>query len=149
MKTLIDTNILAYAHDINSPNHQIATALLERALAQKFEAVISIQNIGELFSVLTNSKKLKNPLSPQEASRICKLYLSSSEISKIVPDERVIIRAIELVSELNRKGSDFFDCVLAATMESSGVKQIYTENVLDFKAFIFLTPVSPRKEPRR
>ena len=142
MRTLIDTNIIAYAHDVNSPHHEAAAAFLEGALTQKFEAVVSIQNISELFSVLTNSKRLKKPLSPQEASRICKLYLSSSEISKIVPDERVILRAIELATELNRKGADFFDCVLAATMELSGVKQICTENVSDFKAFSFLTPVS-------
>jgi len=148
MKTLIDTNILAYAHDINSPNHRVAAALVERALRQKFEAVISIQNISELYSVLTNSKKLKNPLSPQDASRVCKLYLSSSEIPKIAPNERVILRALELASELNRKGGDFFDCVLAATMESEDVKQILTENVSDFKAFKFVSTASPIKEQR-
>ncbi|MDA4129437.1 MAG: PIN domain-containing protein [Thaumarchaeota archaeon] len=143
---MIDTNIIAYAHDVNSPNHQVAAALLEKALGQKFEAVISIQNISELYSVLTNSRKLKNPLSPQEASRICKLYLSSAEIPKIAPNERAILRALELASELNRKGGDFFDCVLAATMESEDVKKILTKNVSDFKEFKFVSAASPITE---
>jgi predicted nucleic acid-binding protein len=143
MKTLLDTNVLVYAHDSTSTYQRSAAELVRKALSGQFEAVLSIQNIGELYSVLTSRKRVKKPLVPREARNICKLYLDAAEISKLNPDEKALVRALELASEENIVGGDFFDCLLAATMESAGIKKIYTENISDFEKFGFLEVVSP------
>jgi predicted nucleic acid-binding protein len=144
MKTLIDTNVLVYAHDKSSPFQGPASELLKRALTGQFEAVLSIQNIAELYSVLTNSKRVKAPLEPNAAKKICKLYLDASEISKLTLDGKTLSRALELASNEGITDGVFFDCLLAATMELAGIKKIYTENVDDFERFSdFLEAVSP------
>lgn len=143
MRTLIDTNILVYAHDSSSSHQKVASDLLERALAGRIEAVVSIQNIAELFSVLTNRKRMKRPFTPREAEGICKLYLAAPEIPKLTPDEKTLSRALELARIYDVSSALFFDCVLAATMESAGVGAIYTENVTDFKKFSFLESMLP------
>lgn len=146
MRTLIDTNILVYAHDSSSPYQELAAKLLKNALAGRLDAVVSIQNIAELFSVLTNAKRVRKPLSSQETTRICKLYLVTAEIPKLIPNERTMQRALELASELDIRSGDFYDCLLAATMEHYDVKRIYTENISDFERFSFVESVYPFRE---
>ena len=143
MKTLIDTNILVHAHDSASPYQKNASELLKSALAGAIEAVVSIQNIAELYSVLSSRKRVKRPLNPSEAQHICKLYLEAPEIPKLIPDAKALRRALELVSEHNVAGGDLFDCLLAATMECSEVKRIYTENVSDFERFTNVESIFP------
>ncbi|MHB8568109.1 MAG: type II toxin-antitoxin system VapC family toxin [Nitrososphaerales archaeon] len=149
MKTLIDTNILVYAHDSASSYQKSAAELVRNALEGRFEAVISIQNIAELYSVLTNRKRVKSPLSPEDAYRICKLYLVAAEIPKLVPDETTMLRALELASEQNMVGGDFFDCLLAATMEHFKVKHIFTENITDFQKLAFIESTFPLKSKKQ
>jgi predicted nucleic acid-binding protein len=149
MKTLIDTNILVYAHDSASSYQKSAAGLVRDALEGRLEAVISIQNIAELYSVLTNPKRVKSPLSPGDAHRICKLYLVAPEIPKLVPDETTLMRALELASEGSTAGGDFFDCLLAATMEHFEVKRIYTENISDFRKLSFIESTFPLKSKKQ
>lgn len=143
MKTLIDTNILVYAHDSSSSYQKSAAEIVRNALEGRLEAVISIQNIAELYSVLTNRKRVGSPLSAEDALRICKLYLVASEIPKLVPNETTLLRALELALEQNTVGGDFFDCLLAATMEQFEVKRIYTENISDFQKLSFIESSFP------
>jgi predicted nucleic acid-binding protein len=146
MKTLIDTNILVYAHDSTSSYQKAAAQLLARVLQGRLEAVVSVQNIAELYSVLTSSRRTGRPLQPRDARQICKLYLAASEIPKLVPDGKAFDRGLELASEHKVTGGDFFDCLLAATMELAGVTRIYTENITDFKRFRFLETIFPLKK---
>ncbi len=146
MKTLIDTNILVYAHDSSSSYQKAAAQLLERALQGRIETVLSVQNIAELYSVLTSPNRTGRPLDSKDARHICKLYLATSEIPKLVPDEKVFDRGLELASEYGMTGGDFFDCLLAATMERAGVTRIYTQNVSDFRKFPFLETIFPLKK---
>lgn len=151
MKVLIDTNLLVYAHDSASPYQKRVASLIKRALSGRIEAVISTQNIAELFSVLTSERKMGNPLTPSEAFKICKLYLETPELEKLVPNEAALLRGMELAVKVNYRAGDFFDCLIAATMESCGVKRIYTENLADFKPFEFIDAVFPfpRGQKRR
>jgi predicted nucleic acid-binding protein len=57
---------------------------------------------------------------------------------------------MELAAKVNYRRGDFFDCLIAATMESYGVRWIYTENTDDFKPFEFIDSVFPfPKEQKR
>jgi predicted nucleic acid-binding protein len=50
---------------------------------------------------------------------------------------------LELASEHRVTGRDYFDCLLAATMEIAGVARIFTQNIPDFKRFSFLEAAFP------
>jgi predicted nucleic acid-binding protein len=108
MKTLIDTNILVIAHDKDSLFQPAASRLLKDAIRGRFQAVISLQNVAEMYSVLTSTRKTRRSLKVIEVSRLCKLYLDSPQIEKLIPDENAYSRGLELASEQNFVGGDFF-----------------------------------------
>jgi len=71
-KEFIDTNILVYAYDNTAgKKHDVAKKLL-RKLWENKTGVLSLQVFQELYVVLT--KKIKNPLSPDEALELIKDY---------------------------------------------------------------------------
>ena len=67
---LLDSNILIYAEQRREPQHEVAKSLRDRALAGDISACITPQNLGEFFSVVTNSgpRGPEDTLTAQEAT---------------------------------------------------------------------------------
>ena len=65
----IDTNILLYAHDRSSPFLEPAKQFIASACE---EDVIGIADLSllEFYSVITDGRKIPEPLSPSDASEI-------------------------------------------------------------------------------
>ncbi len=140
---LFDTNVLVYAHDSLSKNHEKAEKLRSAALRGKLGACISYQNIAELYSVLTNPLKLSVPYAPSAAVELCELYLNSKNLPKIMPTEQTYPGALRLASRVGAAGRKIFDCLLVATALENGVDAIYTENTRDFELFKSIKAVNP------
>jgi len=68
-KILLDTMILCYAHDRSSPHHDAAALIIKASINGWIRAFISHQNLLEFYSIMTG-KKVKNPLSSDEAAEI-------------------------------------------------------------------------------
>ena len=85
MKMLIDTNILVYAHNIDSPYHRQSKGIIRRAIEGGFTGYLSIQNMVEFFNVITNPKRVTNPLSPSDAAKEIQNYLDTVEIDELPP----------------------------------------------------------------
>ena len=62
-----DTNILVYADDPSSNHHLKAREYLEQALKRSIRACLSHQILAEYFSVVTSEKRVKQPLTVDEA----------------------------------------------------------------------------------
>lgn len=140
---LVDTNVLAYAHDPVSKNHEKAKELAKAALKGELEACISYQNVAELYSVLTNSAKLSKPYESSVAVELCELYIKSKNIPKIISTEQTYSRALRLAGQVGATSTKIFDCLLAVTARENNIKTIYTENTRDFEPFKFITAVNP------
>lgn len=145
---LFDTNVLAYAHDSASKNHEEALRLRNAALKGELEACVSYQNIVELYSVLANPLKLARPYRASEAAELCELYIKSKNLSKIIPTEQTYLKSLRLAEESRATSAKIFDCLLAATARENGIKTIYTENTQDFEPFKFITAINPFLEKR-
>jgi len=145
---LFDTNVLAYAHDSASKNHEEALRLRNAVLKGELDACVSYQNIVELYSVLTNPIKLARPYTASEASELCELYLDTKNLAKIVPTEQTYSEALRLAGKIGATSAKVFDCLLAATAKENGVKTIYTENTKDFGLFGFVQAVNPFKRKK-
>jgi predicted nucleic acid-binding protein len=80
VSVFFDTNVLVYAHDELSSFHKNSALLLDLALRKEITAIISEQNIIELYRILTNPSAMREkPLSPSEAkSLIEETYLSGN-----------------------------------------------------------------------
>lgn len=142
---LIDSNVLVYAHDLASPKRPAARQLLADALTGRTDACIAPQNLCELYAIITNPRRVQNPLAPADALRLIGLYWRSARLKKILPTPDVVTRFLELVQAVPVRAVDTFDAFLAATALANGVSEVYTENTADLARFglITLNPFAP------
>lgn len=140
---LIDTNILVFAHNQDSPHNEKAIQLLKDALEFKIEACIAHQNLLEFFSVITSPKRIDKPLSTETALSWIKLYLESSNIKKVSPSQNTLESALALTKHHKLAKADIFDSYLAATMQENNIPEIYTNNISDFKKFHKIKAINP------
>lgn len=129
---LIDTNILVYAHNLDSPYHLKAISLIRAAVEGVLEGVLAQQNLLEFYAIITDPKRVSKPLSSKEASSLVKDYLNSP-FKIIFPDQESLNLAFSL--DKDSKGGKIFDTFLVATMLSNNIKSIVTLNTKDFISF--------------
>ena len=134
-RTFIDTNILVYAYDIDEP---IKQARAQEILKQGIEgetAVLSVQVIGEFFTVVT--KRIPNPLSAQEAEQVLDLL---SILPVIDLDFRMVRHAIEI----HRQHSiAYWDALIVAAAHRAECTQILTEDLNTGQPYEGVTVVNP------
>lgn len=132
---LIDTNILVFAHNKQSPHHPKANQLLKNALKLEFVGCLTHQNLLEFFSVITNPKRVEKPLELSTAISVMEAYWESSKIVKICPTPKTFSKTLQFSKKHGLAKAEIFDCYLAATMFENGVLEIYTENVSHFAKY--------------
>jgi uncharacterized protein len=139
----LDTNILLYAANEDSPEHLVCKGFLENIIKDPSDWIVADQVYLELYRALRNPKVMTNPLTPLQAA---------SHIS-VIRDEMGLMHcgyAVECWGQLiKRLGEDDFpfrrthDAVLAATLLSHGVKTFYTRNTKDFVSAGFQELINP------
>jgi len=140
---LLDSNILIYALDSTSVYHFEARSLREEALKDKIQACVCPQVLMEFFAVITNSRKVKTPLTPQKAREEVEKYLKATNILKIYPSDDILERMLFLLKKYEIKGVQVFDLQLVATMLANGITRIYTYNQSDFAKFGEIEAITP------
>lgn len=143
--SLIDTNILVYANNVDSPSHNTCKALVEKAINSQIRAAIAIQNLIELYAVITDKRRVKHPLSPIKANELINFYKSQETIRIIVPTSNTLDTVAELIKKHKPKAQSIFDYLLVATMIDCNIHRIYTANSEHFKPFGFIKVINPLK----
>jgi predicted nucleic acid-binding protein len=133
---LVDTNILVYAINADSPKNKVAQAFLQEHV---HELEISHQNIFEALRVLTHVKFSK-PMKPKDAQEA--VMAIAEECRIIIPNYKTHHLSLEWIKEHELLGNKIFDAYLAATAVSNGVYVIATDNGKDFERF-GVTVVNP------
>ena len=145
MKVLLDSNILIYAYDNLSANHEQAKRVMEKVFNGEIEACLSAQVLFEFFAVITNPKKASSPMSTNEAADLCLELWECCEIEKISSTVSTPNQVFSLAKERKLSGAGIFDCVLATTAKENNIGVIYTENIRDFKNYKNLKAENPLK----
>ena len=119
-RIFVDTNILVYAHDVSAGDrHAKAFALMEN-LWEMETGVISAQVLQEFYVTVT--RKIKNPLKPDETRAIIRNYLTWPVQ---INDPETTIRA----SEIGEKNSlSFWDALIVASAIQLQAKKIVSED---------------------
>jgi predicted nucleic acid-binding protein len=138
-KTLVDTNILVYAHQKGEPDKHAICSRTVNGLIDSDEIVLSVQNIAELSRVLGEKAV---PSVDMEMVRQYVFDLAESS-TVIAYNEHTVMDALMLSKQHK---IHFFDALLAATMQENGISEILTENTEDFKKIKWLTVRNPIKE---
>jgi predicted nucleic acid-binding protein len=143
MKILLDTNILVHAYNKSSPNQQKAADIIKKAMQGEIEAYLTPQVLYELFAVITNPKRIEKPLPIREAADLCIDLWECNEIEKVNPSKVAPTQVFKLAKTLKLSKAKIFDCILAVAAKENAVEAIYTENVGDFKGYIFVKAINP------
>ena len=81
--SLLDTNILVYAADETSPFHPAAKAIRKKGLRGEISLCICPQVLTEFFAIVTDSKRVSNPRTQEEAQIEIVKYTHSENFLKI------------------------------------------------------------------
>jgi len=134
---LIDTNILIYAINEDSPKHKVAKKFLSES---KVILVVSHQVIFEAIRVLTHPKFSM----PMESPSAVKSISAIAEACQIItPNQKTYYLTLELIKQFSLGGNRIFDAYLAATAITNEIYEIATDNTKDFKRFTELKIINP------
>jgi len=141
--SLLDTNVLVYANNADSPFHTPCRALVEKALSGGMEAVIAVQNLVELYAIITDKRRVERPLSPDDGRKLIEFYATTDKLRIISPSAKSLSILTSLMAEQKPKSQNIFDFMLVAAMIENAVSAIYTYNVDHFTPFKTLTVLRP------
>ncbi|MDX1919104.1 MAG: type II toxin-antitoxin system VapC family toxin [Candidatus Caenarcaniphilales bacterium] len=136
-KVFIDTNILVYSTNHDSPFKSQSDKLLRELLLSEITIFINLQVIREYLVVSSRD-------SIQGMSPILKNILAFKSVFNILEDsEESFSKLLFLVEKYNVKGKQIHDANIVACMLSNGVNTIVTNNEKDFERFKDLIEIIP------
>ena len=119
-KTFVDSNVLIYAHDIDSgTKYRVANGIL-RELWEHRLGVMSLQVLQEFYVNIT--KKIRTPLSKNKARLVVESYLSWCSETTVAE----ITTAFRLEDDA---GISFWDALIVASAIKRGAGRILSEDL--------------------
>jgi predicted nucleic acid-binding protein len=137
---LIDTNLLVYLLDQNEPSRQAQAQLVLQELEETQFGRLSVQNLGEFFSVVT--RKLDPPLDPGQALNHIGLFARIWPIFDLT--ELIVLEAGRGVRDYSLA---YYDAQLWASARLNQVPTIFSEDSQDgavLDGVRFVNPFAPR-----
>lgn len=130
---LLDANVLLYAIDTSSPQHDPARTWVEDALNGNRRVGIPWQTLGAVARIATHPRVMKQPLSGTEVSRVIEDWLACPVVWMPEPGERTARIFVRLISQLGITGNLITDAQLAALAIEHGLQMVSTDT--DFARF--------------
>lgn len=130
-KSLVDSNILIYAHDDNSPFFQKSYDFFRDNVSQN-TICFTLQNYLEAYRIFT--QKLAKPLTIDQAWQILDYY-NEMDIQVLLPTSQTAKILEKLTKKYRIQGVRVFDAQLVAVMIENGIQTIYTANTKDFACY--------------
>lgn len=124
MAILLDTNILVYFSDSDSPFHETVKSFLQNT---EETLVIATQSLFEFTAVLTK-------LGAKSEDVLLRVNLLREFVGVKETNENVISRFFDFIRKYELRGNRVYDALIAATAVEHGIKEIATFDS-DFKKF--------------
>ncbi|UCG87473.1 MAG: PIN domain-containing protein [Gemmatimonadota bacterium] len=146
MPGVVDTNILLYAANADTPEHEYAAAFLNEAGRSPDQWYLTDGICYEFLRVATHAKVFPQPLEWREALDFLTPLLESARFHVIVAGAEHWTVLQDVLSDLTYPaGNLFFDVRTATLMREHGIKRIYTTDT-DFLQFGEIEVVNPLKD---
>lgn len=143
MRFVVDTNVLAYAANRDSPEHGAAAKALAGWLGGTTPWALTWPSVYEFLRIATHARVFPKPLSARQALDFLAPVLESELVTLLRPTARhreVLRETIEAYGK--PAGNIFHDLHTAVLMREHGVSEIMTADT-DFRKFTFLTVTDP------
>jgi predicted nucleic acid-binding protein len=124
-RAFVDTNVLVYAVDTNSPSKRVRAQSLLAELAGSI--VISTQVLLEFY--VTATRKLAKPLSPEDAERRVH-ELSGTDVVEVTAP---IVRTAVALSRAHRLS--VWDALIVESARARGCRRLLSEDLQDGREF--------------
>lgn len=140
---LVDTNVLVYAADQDSPFHAQCQAWLDRQRKRAEAWYVTWPIVYEFLRVTTHPRVLPRPWKAAGAWQFVAALLGSPGLAVLVPTERHAEVAAKVISELPQlAGNMLHDAHTAILMREHGILRICTRD-MDFHHFPFVEVIDP------
>jgi hypothetical protein len=140
---LVDTNVLVYAANVESPFHTACRKWLERQRGRPDAWYTTWPILYEFLRVSTHPRVLPRPWTATAAWSFVTALLASPGLGLLAPTERHADVADEVIAEYpHLSGNLFHDAHTAILLREHGVRFICTRDA-DFSRFDFLEVIDP------
>lgn len=112
--TLTDVNLLLYAYDSSSPNHDGARAWLEARLSGVEAFGLAWVTLLAFVRLVTNPRVFEAPLQPSEALDLVDAWLAAPSTTMLNPGPRHAVVLRQLLEPFGTAGNMTTDAHLAA-----------------------------------
>jgi len=140
---VVDTNVLVYAADEDSPHHKRCLEQLDLWRQQAGAWYLTWGIIYEFLRITTHPRVMRKPWDVLQAWSFIAALLASSGMSILVATDRHAAVAAQVFEKNPHiSGNLMHDAHIAILMLEHGVSRIYTRDT-DFHRFPFLEPLDP------
>lgn len=122
----VDTNVLVYAHRLDSPFHEVAHRVV-RELAEGLASwALPWPSLHEFFSVVTNRRLYRIPTPVDLALNQLDSWLESPTVRLLSESPGHLPLLTDLIRSANVVGPQIHDAKIAAICLSHGVRELLT-----------------------
>ena len=140
---VVDTNVLVYAADRESPFHAACHNWLERQRVHADAWYTTWAILYEFLRVATHPRVMRRPWSAPAAWNFVAALLASPGLGVLIPTQRHADVAGQVIGELpHLAGNLLHDAHTAILMREHGIRRVCTRDT-DFHRFPFLEVVDP------
>ncbi len=140
---VVDTNVLVYAADADSPFHAACHAWVERQRGRADAWYTTWAILYEFLRVTTHPRVMRQPWSAPAAWSFVQALLASPGLGVLGPTQRHAEVAAQVIAEIpHLAGNLFHDAHTAILMREHGIRRIITRDT-DFHRFAFVEAVDP------
>lgn len=144
---VVDTNVLVYAANVESPHHVTCRERLDAWRSQASAWYLTWGILYEFLSVTTHPRLFDRPWSAPDAWDFVQSLLATPGLGVLAPTDRHAAVAREVLVELpHLSGTLMYDAHTAVLMREHGISKIYTRDT-DFHRFPFLEVIDPLTQP--
>jgi predicted nucleic acid-binding protein len=131
----IDTDFLVALEVVDHPFHRTADALLRDLLTAGHDFAIAPQTLAEFIHVVTDAKRMPQPLSMTDAIARAEGWWQAAEVRRVFPDGPCVGDFLGWLSRYQLGRKRLLDTLLAATYQRAGIKRLISNNERDFAVF--------------
>jgi hypothetical protein len=124
----IDTNLLVFAHRRAIAEHREAQRAIERASRDARGWGISLQSVGEFWSVVTHPAAAGRPSSSERASAFLRSLCEEGAMVVWIPGVGFDDRLLQLATDLGVSGPRIFDLQIGLTAFEHGAAELWTHD---------------------
>ena len=141
--SVVDTNVLVYAHLNDAPHHAASFQLLDLARTGQQAFAVTPQILMEFHAVITDSRRVSKPFQPEEVREAVERMLDYPTMTVLPVPLDVAEQTLRLADKHKITGPAIFDAQIAATMIDNGVNGIFTFDKSGFKPFSQIEVLQP------